>query len=397
LSAAETLFLTPVMPATGGNGLAMRAGLLVEGLARAGPVRVLVAPVFGDPGPPTPLVDRVAASVDVLTLDPEPDPVADLIDRLGDPRSRARAQALHPRPSVCRLATLAGSRSVVEASRGVALVLVMRLYLAPFLDALLLDGARRPAIALDVDDLESVTQRALGQAEEASRFERLERTYLPELDRVFVCCDEDARQVEDRYEPRSVSVVPNAVRPPASEGADSAAPHDLLFVGNLSYAPNADGARWLCAEVLPLLADATVALVGSRPTSDVRRLESDGRVTVAADVPDVAPWYRAASVAVAPLRQGGGTRIKILEALAHWRPVVATTLGARGLGVAGRDGPVLTEDTAAGFASACRRLLDDGDAAARLAQRGREMVLATATVDTVAPLIERVALDTLRA
>ena len=396
MSAAATLFLTPVMPAAGGNGLAMRAGLLLEGLAGAGPVRVLVAPVFGDPGPPTPLAGRLAASIEVLPLDPEPDPVADLTDRLADPRSRARLQALHPRPSLARAATLAASRSVAEASRGVALVLAMRLYLAPLLDVLL-DRPRRPAIALDVDDIESITQRELGHAAEAARFERLERAYLPELDRVIVCCDEDAQYVADRYELRAASVVPNAVRPPASDGVHAAARHDLLFVGNLSYAPNADGAGWLCREVLPRLPGATVALVGSRPRSDVRELEFDQRVTVAADVPDLAPWYRAASVAVAPLRHGGGTRIKVLEALAHGRPVVGTTLAARGLGVSGSDGPVLTEDTAAGFAAACRRLLDDGDAAARLAERGREIVLATATVDTVAPLVAKLAIDTLRA
>src|SRR5262245_6181772 len=144
------------MPAAGGNGLAMRAGLLLEGLARAGPVRVLVAPVFGDPGPPTPLAGRLAASIEVLAVDPEPDPVADLIDRLAEPRSRARAQALHPGPSLARAATLDASRSVADASRGVALVLAMRLYLAPFLDVLL-DRPLRPAFALDVDDLEAVT------------------------------------------------------------------------------------------------------------------------------------------------------------------------------------------------------------------------------------------------
>ena len=158
MSAAETLFLTPVMPAEGGNGLAMRAGLLLEGLARAGPVRVLVVPVFGHPGPPTALADRVAASVDVLALDPNPDPIADLTARLGTPEGRARAGALHPLPALCRTATLAASKAVAKASRGVALVLAMRLYLAPLLDVLL-DQPQRPALVLDVDDVESLTQR----------------------------------------------------------------------------------------------------------------------------------------------------------------------------------------------------------------------------------------------
>ena len=139
-----------------------------------------------------------------------------------------------------------------------------------------------------------------------------------------------------------------------------------------------------------------MALVGSRPGPDVLELAADRRVTVAGDVLDVAPWYRSASVAVVPIRAGGGTRIKVLEALAHRRPVVATTAGARGLDLAGSDGPILTADTADAFAAACRRLLDDPALASRLGERGAEAVLATNSVDVVAPLVEALALDTLR-
>jgi glycosyltransferase involved in cell wall biosynthesis len=395
VSAAETLFLTPVMPAEGGNGLAMRAGLLLEGLARAGPVRVVVVPVFGHPGPPTALADRFAASVDVLALDPNPDPIADLTARLGTPEGRARAGALHPLPVLCRTATLAASNAVAKASQGVALVLAMRLYLAPLLDVLL-DGPERPALVLDVDDVESLTQRDLGNLEEASRFERLESVYLPLLDRVIACSRDDADHLADLHELRATVVVPNAIRPPAPAADRPLAPHDLLFVGNLSYRPNADGARWLCREVLPRLEGSTVALVGSRPRPDVVELAADRGVTVAADVPDVAPWYRSASVAVVPIRAGGGTRIKVLEALAHRRPVVATTAGGRGLELAGSDGPILTADTADAFAAACRRLLDDPALASRLGERGAEAVLATRSVDAVAPLVEALALDTFR-
>ena len=395
MSGAETLLLTPVMPAEGGNGLAMRAGLLLEGLAPAGPVRVLVAPVFADPGPPTPLADRLAATVDVLPLDPDPDPVADLTARLETPEGRARAGALHPLPTLCRTATLAAAKAVAEASRGVAMVFAMRLYLAPLLDVLL-DRDQRPALVLDVDDIESQTQRELGQVEEASRFERLEAVYLPSLDRVIACSKDDADRLSGAHDLRAVTVVPNAVRRPAAVGSAGLARHELVFVGNLSYGPNADGAEWLCREVLPRLHEAKVALVGSRPGPQVLDLAADRRVTVAADVPDVTPWYRSSAVAVAPIRAGGGTRIKILEALAHRRPVVATTVGARGLALAGSGGPVRTADTADAFAEACRRLLDEPALAARLGKRGEEAVLARNSVDAVAPLIEAVALDTLR-
>jgi glycosyltransferase involved in cell wall biosynthesis len=395
VSRAETLFLAPAMPAEGGNGLAMRAGLLLEGLSRAAPVRVLVVPVFGDPGPPSALADRLASSVEVLPLDPNPDPVADLTARLGTPEGRARAGALHPLPTLCRTATPAASKAVAEAARRVALVVAMRLYLAPLLDALL-DRDPRPALVLDVDDVESLTQRGLGQLEEASRFERLERVYLPLLDHVVACSRDDADHLAGLHRLRSTVVVPNAIRPPAPASGRLPAHHDLVFVGNLSYGPNADGARWLCEEVLPLLDGSTVALVGSQPGPDVLELAADRRVTVAADVPDVGPWYRSASVAVAPLRAGGGTRIKVLEAFAHRRAVVATTAGAGGLGLAGSDGPIVTADTADAFAAACRRLLDQPPLASSLAERGAEIVLTRNSVDAVAPLVEALALDTLR-
>jgi glycosyltransferase involved in cell wall biosynthesis len=148
--------------------------------------------------------------------------------------------------------------------------------------------------------------------------------------------------------------------------------------------------------VLPRLPGTTAALVGSRPGPEVRALGADPRVTVAADPPDVGPWYRSASVAVVPIRAGGGTRIKALEAFAHCRPVVATSVGARGLGLAGSDGPILTADDAPGFSAACRRLLDRPALASGLAKRGAEIVLATRTVDAVSPLVEVLALDTFR-
>lgn len=395
MTEAQILLVCPTMPAEGGNGLAMRAGLLLEGLARAAQVRVLVAPVFGDPGPPSALAARLAASVEALPLDPDPDPVADLTARLASPEGRARAQALHPLPTLCRAATLAASNAVAEAAQGVALVLAMRLYLAPLLDALL-DAPRRPALVLDVDDIESVTQRELGHREEASRFERLESAYLPLLDRVIACSADDAERLAELHELRATAVVPNAIRPPGPADERLPARHDLVFVGNLSYGPNADGARWLCREVLPRLPGRTVALVGSRPGPEVCELESDPRVRIAADVPDVAPWYRSASVAVIPIRAGGGTRIKALEAFAHRRPLVATSVGARGVGLAGSDGPILLADDADEFAAACRRLLDRRALAARLAERGAEVVLATRTVDAVSPLVEALAIDTFR-
>lgn len=379
------LFLTPVTPAAGGNGLAMRAGLFLEGLARSHRVRVLVAPVFGGARPPGALVARYAAGFEVLDLPDPHDPVADLVARLGTPAGRARATAVHPLPALCRRLTPAVAERIAEAAAGCAAVHVLRLYLAPLLDGLL-DGtpAPRPRLLLDLDDDET----ALRTGTDAAAFARLERHYLPLLDRVLVAAAEDADRLARRSPGLPVTVVPNAVRPPRP-GGPAGPRHDLVFVGNLSYGPNVAAAGWLCRQVLPHLPGVTVALVGSAPTAEVRALAAAHGVTLAADVAAVGPWYAGARVALAPLRTGSGTSTKVVEALAHARPVVATPVGLRGLSWLGADGPVLVADTPAGFAAACRRLLDDPGLRTRLGARGRALVGEHATVEQAAGVIDR--------
>jgi glycosyltransferase involved in cell wall biosynthesis len=380
--------VTPVMPSEGGNGLAMRAGVLLEGLARSHRVRVLVAPVFGRPPPPDPFVARRAAGVDVLRADRTADRVASTVARLATAGGRERAAVLHPLPALCGALTPTLADEVAVAAEGCAAVAVMRLYLAPLLDALL-DRERRPPLVLDADDVESPVHAGRGDHAEAEAYGRLEAYYLPRVDRVLVCCREDARLLA-RLRPRPrVVVISNAVRPGGPQ-PPPAGRHDLLFVGNLSYAPNVEGVRWLCEGVLPLLPGVSAALVGSAPTAEVRALAAARDVRVAPDVPDVGPWYAGARVAVAPVLAGGGTRIKVLEALAHRRPVVATAAGARGLDLAGPGGAVLVADSPSDFAATCRMLLSDPGLRRRLGERGARWVADSATVERVAGSIDLV-------
>ena len=166
--------------------------------------------------------------------------------------------------------------------------------------------------------------------------------------------------------------------------------HDLLFVGNLSYAPNVEAARWLCHEVLPRLGDdVRVAIVGSNPHADVLALVADARVTVAPDVPDVTPWYARSSIAVVPVQRGGGSRIKLIEALAHRRAAVSTTIGAAGMPWSDAESPIVCADTPDAFARACRELLDDPARADLLGTRGARLVRERASIAAVAPQIDR--------
>jgi glycosyltransferase involved in cell wall biosynthesis len=384
----RAVLVVPVMPAAGGNGLAMRAGLLLEGLSGTFAVDLVVIPVFGAPAPVSEFVSGLARSVHVLESRAE-HPAADMARRLSTQAGRERAQALHPLPVLSGAATPEAAESVAELAVGTALVVVMRTYLAPVLDALL-DARPRPKLWLDVDDLESDTQRALGRLDEADRLVRVEAHYLPLIDRVIACSAQDAATLAGRHELHDVSVVPNAVRvPPTPPPTPSAGHDDLLLVGTLSYEPNAEAAQWLVRQVLPLLGEARIAIVGSRPPLDVQALADGDRITVAADVEDVSPWYARSRVAVVPMLRGGGTHIKLLEALAHGLPVVATSTGARGLPWPRSPGPVVLGDTPAEFAAACRTLLSDPDRSAELGRRGRELVARHASVEAVSQMLVR--------
>ncbi|TMK54755.1 MAG: glycosyltransferase, partial [Actinobacteria bacterium] len=395
----DALLVTPVTPAAGGNGLAMRAGLFLEGLSRSFRVRCLVVPVFGSAGRSDGLVDRLAATSQVLALDPVPDAVQDLRVRLAAQAPRARAIAVHPRPALCRSATMTAAHALADAAAGVEFVHIHRLYLAPFLDVLL-DRQERPVLTIDIDDDEAATRRACGEPDEAEAYERLGNYYLPAVDHVFAASAIDAATVATTYKLAAVTPISNAVRLPpltGKRGRSRRAPtHDLLLVGTLSYPPNAEAARWLCEEVLPHLNHASVALVGSNPPPEVRALARDSSVTVVGAVADVTSWYERTRVAVVPLRAGGGTRIKLLEALAHGRPVVSTTVGVHGLDfLPGRDG-VLVADRPAEFAAHCQSLMDEPEFAERLAVAGRDVVARTASIEVVARDSDRIFRSLLR-
>lgn len=152
----------------------------------------------------------------------------------------------------------------------------------------------------------------------------------------------------------------------------------LLFFGTLSYGPNVDGISWFCHEILPLVRaeapGATLDIVGADPVPAVSALARLPGVEVTGFVPDIRPKLWSATLSVVPLRAGGGTRLKILEALAAGCPVVSTTLGAEGLDlVAGRH--LAIADAPGEFAQSVLRLLRSAQVRMEVAEEGRRAVV----------------------
>jgi len=194
----------------------------------------------------------------------------------------------------------------------------------------------------------------------------------------FTSADDEARARALLPSIRS-AVIPNAADLEYFRPRPDLPPSDArtaLFFGTLNYFPNEDGVRHLLQDIWPLLERshprARLKVIGADPTPEV--LSHRGpRVEVAGLVDDLRPHLSEAAVTVVPLRVGGGTRFKILEAMAMGKPVVSTTIGAEGIvATPGRD--ILLADDPGAFAAAVGRVLDDPDLARRLGAAGRALV-----------------------
>lgn len=384
------LFLSPIMPAASGNGLAMRAGMFLEAYAQRYDVDLVVLPVAEtnlEP-PASDLAGACARRIAVLPLARLMHPHYRLIASLADPAEREAAFEQYTLPRLCSYDPIAAGAALREHcdGRGYAFLHVERLYMAPLAE--LGPAAGHAILDLDEDDAAAQCgvadlrrrngdeQGAKAAFREAARLEALRRKQLGRFDLILLAAPAEAEALSATWPGLRIAALPNAIRP---EAALPELPKtvDGMMVGNLSYYPNVDAAKFLCREVLPLLtrarADLRLALVGRKPGQDLRALAMLPGVTVHAEPADLAPHYAAARLALAPLRAGAGSRIKILEAFSYGLPVVSTTIGAAGLEVEpGRH--LLLADGAEDFAVAMLRLLEDESLAARIASEGQALL-----------------------
>lgn len=205
---------------------------------------------------------------------------------------------------------------------------------------------------------------------------RAEQYYLPRFNGCLTVSRADRDLIRQIAPASNPVVIANGVECAASPLRKPAGAV-LLFAGVMDYPPNADGAVFFCRSMLPRIReqvpDVKLLIVGHSPPSMVTALAKEQGVTVTGRVEDMQPFYEQASVSVVPLRAGGGTRLKILEAMALGRPVVSTMIGCEGLDVQ-HDVHLMIANDAEQFAGCVTRLLLDASLRERIATEARRLV-----------------------
>lgn len=247
-------------------------------------------------------------------------------------------------------------------------------------------------LVIDVDDILSVAffrrishptklsdlRTAAWKLKELIRIYAFECGPLRTFDSVWICSELDKRKMARRLGPGRTLVVENVVD---AEKLASMTPQtrelSLLFVGDFNYAPNREGAEFILKQVWPeirsAIPNAQLWLVGTNTQAHILAQNGRDGIVVTGAVDEVLPYLQRATISIAPLFAGSGTRLKILEALGAGLPVVATPAASEG--IEAEDGVhLLIANDAKAFIECCLRLLKDNVLRAQLAEAGRLLV-----------------------
>ena len=293
-------------------------------------------------------------------------------------RGSARLRGLVQRAPSCFVPSeLPGMRALAERSE--ADLVFSSLYVVPAAVGLAVpvvvdDQNVETLLYEQLADRERRPLRKLARALDAQEVRRYERRWVTKAAAVTVCSEQDRDALVALVGAVPISVIPNGFDDRVVQRTGGA--NSVLFVGGLLYEPNLDAVRFLAGEILPEVwrtrPDIRMVIVGKDPPVEVRALASD-RIVVTGGVEDVGPYYSDAAVVVAPLRSGGGTRLKVLEAVAAGVPVVATTKGVEGLPLVDGESALIADDPEL-LAARIVRILDAPALGTELATKAREQL-----------------------
>lgn len=397
---AALLFLTPQLPYPPRQGTAIRNWGLIRHLARRHSVSLLSFVELAQ-APKPDVLRRICQPL--ITL---PVPQRSRVDRI---RTLLSGQA----DLVRRLWSPEFEQALTQmlAMSHFDAIHIEGLEMAAYLSTVLA-AAPKSKIIYDAHNAEHLLQRRAFRADlrhwqrwpaavyswlQAPRLARLEAAVCQVVDGVACVSREDGAALQSLVPTLSPLVVPNGI-----DQADFADPgplpavmqgerDTLVFTGKMDYRPNVDAAHWLLNEILPRVRavrpNVRCLIVGQKPTASLVAHHNPPSVVITGAVDDTRPYIGHAAVYVAPLRMGGGTRFKLLEAMALARPIVSTTLGAEGFAVqSGRE--LLLADTSEALAAAIVGLLENPTQASALAIGGKKFVEADYDWANIVPRLE---------
>lgn len=390
MSRSSVVFVTPVLPAFGGMGLAMRAAHTLQALAEHCDVSLAVVDLQGAAGKE--LDPRLRAVCRRFLLLNAPVPAAN-----GGWKNREKEEARWGQKP------LPGEWGSWDPEKGAELerfleevdpgqLWLFRFYLLPWVHSWMERG--KPA-CLDLDELDSRQRRQLarlyreeGRSREsmlmlasALAYQQLEKRFLPRFRTIAVASESEAAHVRAYEGVGRAEVWPNVIAPAAEPAAVERMPDGVLrlfYIGYMGYLPNRDAVGFAAREILPALRsrlrqEVVLQVAGRGAEAFKEEWAAFPGVEVLGEIPEVGPAYARADLVLVPLRAGSGTRLKILEAFAHRKAVVSTRIGVEGLEVRhGRE--LLLADAPGEIAEACASLLRDRERAGLLARAGHAFV-----------------------
>lgn len=235
---------------------------------------------------------------------------------------------------------------------------------------------------------------------QARRMDAFEGAICRRAGHVVAVSEADRETMQHLFGTERISCVDTGVdlayfsAPTPVQDGDSFISADLVFTGSMDWLPNVDAVQFFAAEILPYIRKerphCRVIIAGRRPTGAVKQLANrDPGIVVTGTVPDIRPYLWGSTVSIVPLRIGGGTRLKIFEAMAARVPVVSTSIGAEGLPVKNGEN-VAIADSPELFARHCLDLLANSDLRRQRANQGWELVLSRFSWEAVSKEFEAV-------
>jgi polysaccharide biosynthesis protein PslH len=266
-------------------------------------------------------------------------------------------------------------------------------------------GAKLPALVVDSHEIAYDLARQFARTSGSlarrlyagANWPKLRREELGtyrSADGVYLCSMADEQRLLNEAPGVRTAVIPNAADVDYYQPRPTDPPCDgrtVVYFGLLSTVPNIDAVVHFVHDIWPRIArahpDARFKIIGGRPSPSLQALAGP-RVELTGFVPDLRPHLASAAAVVVPLRLGGGTRLKIVEAMAMGKAIVSTTLGVEGIdAVPGRD--ILVEDQPAGFADAVLRLLAEPGVASRIGESARRLAMERYSWSEAAGTLER--------